>query len=309
MPQGATLQVTLELERRRRGQRDLHQAGGRPDRLGLRRRLPGGPGPHPGRDHPVDGPGRLLHPDPRPFRAGRRHAGHASWPSCCRCRSPTCRPTRGATASTSPPRSAAPSSSRTRSSSWSCPASPSTSRSSPTFVNSTEIIAEFDLTGAPHGLYDVQVTNPDGQMAIAPYRFQVEQTIEPDVTIGVGGPRFILAGDTRHLQRGAAEPGQHQRALRRVQRRHPAVEQRHCPPTPANPLVAAADQRQPLRPALRRVQHQPGRRAAGLEPDVRRAVRHAPVVGRHRRQPTATPRRPATCSTRPRAASPASRST
>ena len=33
-------------------------------------------------------------------------------------------------------------------------------------------------------------------MAIAPYRFQVEQTIEPDVTIGVGGPRFILAGDT-----------------------------------------------------------------------------------------------------------------
>ncbi len=64
------------------------------------------------------------------------------------------------------------------------------------FISSTEIIAEFDLTGAPHGLYDVQVTNPDGQVAIAPYRFQVEQTIEPDVTIGVGGPRFILAGDT-----------------------------------------------------------------------------------------------------------------
>ena len=37
---------------------------------------------------------------------------------------------------------------------------------------------------------------PDGQMAIAPYRFQVEQTIQPDVTIGVGGPRFILAGDS-----------------------------------------------------------------------------------------------------------------
>ena len=64
------------------------------------------------------------------------------------------------------------------------------------FVGSTEIIAEFDLTDAPHGLYDVQVTNPDGQQAIAPYRFQVEQTIEPDVTIGVGGPRFILAGNT-----------------------------------------------------------------------------------------------------------------
>ena len=64
------------------------------------------------------------------------------------------------------------------------------------FVNSTEIIAEFDLTGAPFGLYDVQVTNPDGQMAIAPYRFEIEQTVQPDVTIGVGGPRFILAGDT-----------------------------------------------------------------------------------------------------------------
>ena len=33
-------------------------------------------------------------------------------------------------------------------------------------------------------------------MAIAPYRFEIEQTVEPDVTIGVGGPRFILAGDT-----------------------------------------------------------------------------------------------------------------
>ncbi len=64
------------------------------------------------------------------------------------------------------------------------------------FVNSTEIIAEFDLTGAPHGLYDVQVTNPDGQQAIAAYRFEVEQTISPNVTIALGGPRFILAGDT-----------------------------------------------------------------------------------------------------------------
>ncbi len=64
------------------------------------------------------------------------------------------------------------------------------------FVNNTEIIAEFDLTGAPFGLYDVQVINPDGQEAIAPYRFEIEQTIPPDVTIGVGGPRFILAGDS-----------------------------------------------------------------------------------------------------------------
>ena len=64
------------------------------------------------------------------------------------------------------------------------------------FVNGTEIIAEFDLTGAPYGLYDVQVINPDGQTAIAPYRFEIEQVVEPDVTVGIGGPRFILAGDT-----------------------------------------------------------------------------------------------------------------
>ena len=64
------------------------------------------------------------------------------------------------------------------------------------FVNSTEILAEFDLTGAPFGLYDVQVINPDGQEAIAPYRFEIEQTVQPNVAIGVGGPRFILAGDT-----------------------------------------------------------------------------------------------------------------
>ena len=31
--------------------------------------------------------------------------------------------------------------------------------------------------------------------AILPYRFMVERAIEPDVTIGIGGPRVILAGD------------------------------------------------------------------------------------------------------------------
>ena len=81
---------------------------------------------------------------------------------------------------------------------------------------------------APYGLYDVQVTNPDGQEAIAPYRFEIEQVVEPDVTIGVGGPRFILAGDTGTYSVAAGEPGKHQRALRRVQRRHPAAEQRRA---------------------------------------------------------------------------------
>ncbi len=62
-------------------------------------------------------------------------------------------------------------------------------------VDSTTIIATFDFTDAPHGLYDVKVINPDGNSAVVPYRFLVERAIEPEVTIGVGGPRVILAGD------------------------------------------------------------------------------------------------------------------
>ncbi len=64
-----------------------------------------------------------------------------------------------------------------------------------TVIDTTKIIASFDLTGAPHGLYDVKVTNPDGSEAIVPYRFLVERAVAPEVTIGVGGPRIVLAGD------------------------------------------------------------------------------------------------------------------
>src|SRR5262249_6999726 len=38
-------------------------------------------------------------------------------------------------------------------------------------------------------------TTPGGATAVIPSRFLVEQAIEPDVTIGAGGPRVILAGD------------------------------------------------------------------------------------------------------------------
>ncbi len=62
-------------------------------------------------------------------------------------------------------------------------------------INSSKIIATFDLTGAPHGLYDLSVTNPSGDQAVVPYRFLVERAIEPDVSIGLGGDRVILAGD------------------------------------------------------------------------------------------------------------------
>ncbi len=63
-------------------------------------------------------------------------------------------------------------------------------------VNGTEIVAAFDLTGATHGLYDVEVINPDGSTAFAPYRYLVEQALPPSVTVGLGGPRVIEAGDS-----------------------------------------------------------------------------------------------------------------
>ncbi|HCO96831.1 MAG TPA: hypothetical protein DIU00_23310, partial [Phycisphaerales bacterium] len=63
-------------------------------------------------------------------------------------------------------------------------------------IDGTRIIAIFDLTDAPHGLYDVKVINPNGQEAIVPYRYLVERAIEPDVAIGMGGPRVIGLGST-----------------------------------------------------------------------------------------------------------------
>ncbi|MDM9385689.1 CARDB domain-containing protein [Chlorogloeopsis sp. ULAP01] len=62
-------------------------------------------------------------------------------------------------------------------------------------IDSTKITAIFDLTNAPHGLYDVKVINPDGREAIVPYRYLVERAIEPDVTVGLGGPSVLAPGD------------------------------------------------------------------------------------------------------------------
>ena len=119
-----------------------------------------------------------------------------SWPSWCRWRSPTSTPTPAATAGTSPRRSAARSSTPTPIVKLVRPGIAEYEPVVYRVVDATRIIATFDLTGAPHGLYDLKVINPDGEQAIVPYRFLVEQAIEPDVTIGVGGPRVILAGDT-----------------------------------------------------------------------------------------------------------------
>src|SRR5262249_50794918 len=51
---------------------------------------------------------------------------------------------------------------------------------------------------ARHGLYDVEVINPNGDTAFAPYRYLVEPALPPDVRIGLGGPRVLFAGDTAH---------------------------------------------------------------------------------------------------------------
>jgi hypothetical protein len=61
-------------------------------------------------------------------------------------------------------------------------------------IDATRMIAIFDLEGAPHGLYDVVVTNADGEVAIEPYRYLIERAVERDVTVGLGGPRIVPAG-------------------------------------------------------------------------------------------------------------------
>ena len=63
------------------------------------------------------------------------------------------------------------------------------------FVDATEIRATFDWEEAVRGLYDVQVIQPGDPVVTVPYRFQVEPTIEAEVTVGIGGPRHLFAGD------------------------------------------------------------------------------------------------------------------
>jgi subtilase family serine protease len=63
-------------------------------------------------------------------------------------------------------------------------------------VDATRIIATFDLRDRDLGLYDVSVINPGGARATLPYRFLIERALPIDVTIGLGGPRVIPAGQT-----------------------------------------------------------------------------------------------------------------
>ncbi|MEM1067288.1 MAG: putative Ig domain-containing protein [Planctomycetota bacterium] len=63
-------------------------------------------------------------------------------------------------------------------------------------VDATRIVATFDLTGAELGLYDVQVTNPDGESATVPHRLLVEPMTELDTDIGMTGPSLIGLGES-----------------------------------------------------------------------------------------------------------------
>ena len=63
-------------------------------------------------------------------------------------------------------------------------------------IDATHIRAIFDLRNVPHGLYDVVVTNPDGQSVTEAFRYLVDQAIDDDVTIGVGGEHDIAPGDS-----------------------------------------------------------------------------------------------------------------
>ncbi|MEO7621604.1 MAG: CARDB domain-containing protein, partial [Gallionella sp.] len=63
-------------------------------------------------------------------------------------------------------------------------------------LDATHIRSVFDLRNVPYGLYDVTVTNPDGQQVTEAYRYLVERAIEADVTIGIGGLRTLNPGDS-----------------------------------------------------------------------------------------------------------------
>ena len=95
-------------------------------------------------------------------------------------------------------------------------------------VDSTKIIAIFDLTNAPHGLYDVEVINPDGADGI---RTRIatwsSRPCRPMSRSALGGPRVLTAGQTGPLRLLAPEHDQRQHPLRRFPGRHPRAGRDH----------------------------------------------------------------------------------
>ena len=81
-------------------------------------------------------------------------------------------------------------------------------------LSAAKIVAVFDLQDAPHGLYDVQVINPDGAVAVLPYRYLVEASKPLDLTVAVGGPIHPRPGRHRLVRIRHLQPDERQRALR-----------------------------------------------------------------------------------------------
>ena len=154
--------------------------------------------------------------------------------------------------------------------------SPARSRS----IDATKIIATFDLRNAPHGLYDVAVINPDGEIAVLPYRYLIEDALPIDVTIGLGGPRVVPGGQTGlysislqsltnvdtpyvYFTFGAPRAGREPEGLR-----------------PAVRLVQLQRPRRARRARTRRPVGEPGQRGQHRRPDARARLR----VRRQRRR-------------------------
>ena len=113
----------------------------------------------------------------------------------------------------------------------------------------------------------------------SPYRFLIERAIEPDVTIGVGGPRVILAGDAGTYSVALQNLSQPRRALRLLPGRRPRAGQQPvsstaCRSSTSTPTCAArpkAPRAARTTPAVDqpRIDHQHRRPAADLRLPVR----------------------------------------
>ena len=93
-------------------------------------------------------------------------------------------------------RSPAHNSTRRRSSSWFGPASPNTSRSAIRSWTRRRSSRSSTLPTRRTGFTIVEVINPDGEIAVAPYRYLVDEALPPDVSVALGGPRVIWAGQS-----------------------------------------------------------------------------------------------------------------
>ena len=106
-------------------------------------------------------------------------------------------------------------------------------------VDSTRIVAIFDLRDAPHGLYDVKVINPDGQRGgrAVPLPGRAGDRAGRDRRPGrAARPR---AGQDRHLRRLGAEPDQPRHAVRLLPVRRARAGHQHRAVRPRRTSISA----------------------------------------------------------------------